>query len=225
MSAGSERIGELYPRWLAFLFDRPTPDWYFELDAGEFETEGEHALMAELVAMTCRRAGRDLRHYTDAQVNAGFSYIFDNGASNVVFSLMARELPLAAKLDCIDALVPLYADCFRLRCDETLGHLSERGNNPLNHICYMLGDMSPLTYWADDPDAARLYEALADAFGRVLRVPHAGCIEGALHALGHMCHCARPPVETAIDAWLAGGPAVRPELLAYAASARTGCVL
>lgn len=89
----SGTIGELYPRWIAFLFDRPGPDWYFDPGAGEFEAEGKHAFMAELVALTCRRAGEDLRHYTDAQLNAGFSYIFDNGASNVVFSLMARELP------------------------------------------------------------------------------------------------------------------------------------
>lgn len=219
------RIEALYPRWIAFLFDRASPDWYFDLDASEFEAEGEHALMAELVAMTCRRAGEDLQHYTNAQVSAGFSYIFDNGSSNVVFSLMAAELPLAAKLDCIDALVPLYADCFRRRCDETLGHLSERSDNPLNTICYMLGDISPLTYWADDPDAARMYAALADAFGRVLRIPHAGCIEGGLHALGHMRHCARQVVETVIDTWLAGEPAVRPELLAYAARAREGHVL
>ncbi|MBQ5942327.1 hypothetical protein [Massilia sp. AB1] len=103
--------------------------------------------------------------------------------------------------------------------------MSERSGNPLNTICYMLGDISPLTYWADDPDAARLYGALAAAFGQVLRIPHAGCIEGALHALGHMCYCAPEPVQEVIDAWLASSPTARPELLAYAANARAGCVL
>jgi len=63
-------IEVLYRRWIAFVFDRTNPDWHVEPDAGEFEAEGDHAVMSELPAMRWRRAGEDLRHYKDVQVNA-----------------------------------------------------------------------------------------------------------------------------------------------------------
>lgn len=65
-----ERSEAPYRRWIALEFDCPNPDWHVEPDAGEFEAEGGHAVMTELLAMRCRRAGEDLRHYNDVQVNA-----------------------------------------------------------------------------------------------------------------------------------------------------------
>jgi len=51
------------------------------------------------------------------------------------------------------------------------------------------------------------------------------CQESALHGLGHW-HGAYPDeVEAIVDRFLAAHPTSRPELLTYARSARSGCVL
>lgn len=68
------------------------------------------------------------------------------------------------------------------------------------------------------------YEALIEAMGRILAIPHPASQESALHGLGHWGEHAPARAEALIDAYLAGNHAARPELINYARAARSGCI-
>jgi hypothetical protein len=143
------KLHSRYQEWLHYVFDRPiTPNgWYFDFEFSDFGAE--KADLAQLVANTMDNCGRDLASYSDDQVNYGLNYIFNNSCSNVVFSLMDDTVPAPLRLRAIASIKSLYQDCFTPRCAHVLGHNDKPGANPLNGICYMLWDVSPLSYWAD----------------------------------------------------------------------------
>ena len=100
----------------------------------------------ELFAHTFEKS-KDLLRFSDAQLSDGFSYMLDNSCSDTVFALMDECVSLEQRKRAIAAIKYVYADCFEQRCSPVLGHLDEPGANALNQICYMLWDVSPLTYW------------------------------------------------------------------------------
>jgi hypothetical protein len=57
-----------------------------------------------------------------------------------------------------------------------------------------------------------------------LRLPNPACQENALHGLGHWARAYPEFTGATIDAYLAANPKLRPELVRYAQSARSGCV-
>ena len=76
-----------------------------------------------------------------------------------------------------------------------------------------------------DAHLPTLQEAALATVKRILMLDSVACQESALHGLGHW-HSLQPDrVESIIDDFLAAHPTARVELLAYARSARCGCVL
>ena len=59
----------------------------------------------------------------------------------------------------------------------------------------------------------------------ILALDSLACQESALHGLGHWQHAYPEEVQQIIDRFLNANKNLRPELAAYARSARTGCVL
>lgn len=228
-----------YRAWIAHIFDRETirDRWYFDIyPAPEFGAGPVETVL--LIGLTMARSGIDLCDFHEKQVAHGLEYIFDQTASDTIYSFARAEVPVGLKVAAIDAMKHLFRDCLGVRCGPYLGHLSEGKGRPLNGFTYMLWDTTPLL-WFDRNDCA-LFGAALRIMEFALSLSNDACIEGALHGLGHMRHRDEEQVEAIIDRFLAttvdapdstpasGQPplrAIRPELRAYARSARRGMVL
>jgi hypothetical protein len=213
-----------YSEWLEHVFDRQATSngWYFdEEDTGFDASETE---IVALVAHTLENCGADLARYSDEQVNHGLKYIFETGCSDIVHALMSDAVPAGLRLQALSAIRILYRDCFGPRCAPVLGHLNAPGANPLNFICYMLWDVSPLSYWERkaNPDRARFYDAVVDVLEDALTSSNPACVESALHGLGHLLSSHIEPVTRVIAAYLRKNIFVSPELKKYAQQAGVG---
>lgn len=213
-----------YQEWLGYVFDRPdTPDaWYFDFELPMFEAD--EVEQAELIAYTFEHCGRDLARFSERQVNYGLEYIFNNSCSDVVFALMSESVPVQLRLRAIEAIKTLYQECFTPRCAPVLGHLNEPGANPLNQVCYMLWDASPLSYWENRPNKEVFYGAVVDVLEAVLESPNPACVESALHGLGHLHSSHLERVEEVVGTYLRRNVFVAPGLQQYAQRAAVGYV-
>lgn len=213
-----------YNDWLKYVFDRPaTPNgWYF--DVGDLEVfQAEPSELVELVTATFENCGRDLASYSNEQLRHGLSYILENGASDAVFSLMSEDVPAGLRLRAIASLKRVYSQVFEPRCAPVLGHVNEPGGNALNYNCYMLWDVSPLSYWERSSERAVFYRAVSDVMEHALQSPNRACVESGLHGLGHIHSYYPQGVEDVIDRYLdARSPPA--ELRQYAVNARRGYV-
>lgn len=214
-----------YQEWLQYLFDRPvTPNgWYFDVECPDFEAENID--LAALITHTMENCCQDLAGYSDAQVSDGLNYIFNNSCSNVVFSLMNDEVPVALRLRAITSIKILYRDCFAPRCAPVLGHNDEPGANPLNTVCYMLWDTSPLSYWERAQNKEVFYRAVIDVMEDALASPNPACVESGLHGLGHVQAYFPEQAHNVIAAYQRRGVFVSPQLQAYAQQASSGYIL
>lgn len=213
-----------YQEWLRYLFDRPvTPNgWFFDTEFSEFEAQESE--IVSLFTFTMHHCGSDLLIYSDAQVRYGLDYIFSNSCSNTVFALMSEAVPSAQKLQALASISTLYNDCFAPRCAPVLGHTSSSGANPLNYICYMLWDTSPLSYWERFQDRQPYYEAIATIMETALALTNPACVESALHGLGHLRAYFPERVSQIIGAYLRHETFVAPALRNYAQMAALGHV-
>jgi hypothetical protein len=214
-----------YHAWLKHVFDRPVhdPAWYFDIDAPEFQADAK--TITELVTRTMLRSGTDLLAYSNGQVNQGLHYIFNNACSNTVFAILDETVPFEQKVAAIRSIKLLYKDCFTPRCAPVLGHLDETGANPLNAICYMLWDVTPLTYWEKRERKDEAYAAILDVLKFALRSTNPACVESALHGLGHMHYKVSRQVEQIVQRFLSKPHIQNEYLLHYAKNAHRGYVL
>jgi hypothetical protein len=213
-----------YAEWLLFVFDRPvTPNgWYFDLEEPTFTAVASE--LAVLVDHTLENCGRDLARFSNEQVYHGLNYIFSNSCSDVVFSLMDESVPTALRLRAIATIKILYRDCFNQRCAPVLGNIDEPGSNPLNSICYMLWDTSPLGYWENRPNKDVFYCAVVEVMAEALNSSNPACVESALHGLGHTQSYYTEKVIEVIDSYLRRNVFVSPQLKEYAQHAKSGCI-
>ncbi|QPF73628.1 hypothetical protein G8A07_12295 [Roseateles sp. DAIF2] len=213
-----------YAEWLKYVFERPvTPNgWYFDIETLEL-FEADASELVELVAAAFENCARDLASYSNEQLRYGLSYIVDNGASDIVFAIMSEDVAVELRLRAIAGLKHVYSHIFETRCAPVLGHTSEPGSNALNYMCYMLWDISPLSYWERSPKRTIFYGAVCDVLERALTSPNRACVESGLHGLGHIYSSYPERVEEVIDQYLhAASP---PEdLRRYAMNARRGHV-
>jgi len=210
--------------WLMAILTRPATidDYYFTPDL-----DPPHATASEFAAHLAwlfAAPGARMAQYDDLSVAAGLRWIFDSAEPLMFRCLGDPTIPQPARLALAAGLVPLFSEVIARRCPAALGHLSEDGG-PLALTAYMFFDV----IWIDSPgppaEAAALDAAMIQAMGAILALPHAACQESALHGLGHWRDRAPDRAGALIDAYLAHRRAARPELVAYARAARTGCVL
>jgi hypothetical protein len=211
-----------YEHWLRYVFDRPTTPngWYFDLEEGELDASD--ADLARLVTQTCSRSEVDLLGYTDAQVAHGLTFMFNPSASNVAFALKARHVPRSVRLSAIESIADLYAGCFAKRCEKALCHGDDVVANPLNIVCYMLWDVSPLSYWEGEPQKRIFYRIVLKVMESALFLDHPACVESALHGLNHLQPHVPVQVRRVIGDWIQGRDALAPALRSYAAAAMHG---
>lgn len=213
-----------YQKWINHVFKHPVlePQWYFDIDAPNFEVSNTEFVF--LFIKTMLRCGIDLLEFDNAQVNQGLYYIFMNCCSDYMFQLRSASVSKEVKARAIIAIKHLYSDCFEKRCTPTLSHLNEPGS-PLNSICYMLWDITPLNYWEDSDDKDFLYEQVVDVLAFALKLPNIACVESALHGLGHTYMEAPKLVEQVLNEFLRENQLFNENLLSYAQFAKSGYIL
>ena len=221
-----ERIDFLpFDGWVRHTFDHPAPgpEWYFDLDAPFWA--GPPRLTIAYVTRLFEDPCPVLAGYTDEQLNRGFWYLLSNGLSDYMCALADASVPLADRVRCVRSFVPVFENLLAVRCTPHLSHLDEPGAGPLNLAGYMWWDIIPFGVAPTDASGRELGEAALGAMADILTIDRVACQESALHGLGHWQR--RWPTEVAriIDEFLARNANARAELLAYARSARGGCVL
>ncbi len=212
-----------FEAWVAHVFDHPVsePRWFADPDAPFWI--GTSATAIPYVTRLFEDPLPVISRYTDAQLAQGFWYLVSNGASDCMVALSDATVPAAERARCMRSFASVFRRVLAARCTPHLSHLDEPGAGPLNVTCYMWWDLLPFAGAPANPaqrdlDAAAL-AVMADALGLPI-----ACQESALHGLGHW-HAAYPrDVESIVDRFLAAHAHARPELLAYARSARAGCV-
>ena len=73
-------------------------------------------------------------------------------------------------------------------------------------------------------DRRALHLAALETMASILRFDSLACQESALHGPGHWHNAFPKRIESLIDDFLRTHPDARPQLLAYARSARCGCI-
>jgi hypothetical protein len=89
----------------------------------------------------------------------------------------------------------------------------------------MWWDTFPSIGSPDDPNLGELQDATLAAMRSILNLDSVACQESALHGLGHWQYSRPDEVASIIDGFIAESDKARPELLIYARSARSGCIL
>lgn len=208
-----------YSEWLDFAFGRMgrdsddewSMDWTFDASARD---------LADLYRYGMDHCGSAFEAYTDRQLAVGLNALLFCVYSNIAEEVMGRHADEQRAVAAIRSLARLYSDGLTARSPHVLGHLSERSENPLWYVTYMLWDVSPIDQYALKTDAR--IDALFATFEAGLASSNIACVESALHGLGHASDKIRPRAQRAITAWIDSGPNVRPELIAYAKRAHGG---
>jgi len=213
-----------YRNWLVQLFDHAEDrqDWWFDADF-VYEPIAPRTLVAHALRLF-EAPALLMSRYSDGQIAAGFKYLIDSGCGGDLRLISHSDVPQSDRLALAGRIDRVYSQIFGARCGPYLGHLSEGSESPLSMLCYMWWDVITLDPIGTPQLDAEFREALIEAMGRTLALPHAACQEGALHGLGHWGNWAPERSAALIDAFLAENRAMRPELVAYARAAGSGCV-
>jgi hypothetical protein len=213
-----------YEEWLEFCFGQfaaaiPGDTAWSLLGDNDFDASPEEII--ELFEATMLRSGTDLVGYSDMTLAIGLQVMFYDGPSSICDSLCSPFHPPLAHRKAIRSIERLYVDCLDRRgLTMFTGEDIAAPNYDLASRVFMLWDMSPLPYRADCKTTITLVEAVAGA----LSCNSVGCLQSAIHGLGHMSAWGRS--RQRLDEFLLlRGDELPPELRDYAQSARIGDIL
>lgn len=215
-----------FPDWIEHAFSHAVRlhgnAWFFDIDAPWWDPAPGVAVdyLTRLFADPLPA----LQWFSDAQIAQGLTYLFNTSALGDSGWLYSRDVPVAARAQCIEAIAILFKQIFAPRAAPVLSHIDEPGGNALNIPCYMWFDVMPSVALADDPDKETLHRALLATMERILNLCNIACQEAALHGLGHWAAAYPDGVAATVGHYLSSEGHKRPELVAYARAARCGCV-
>ena len=211
--------GDRYKEWIGFIFDNEAAE--SDLDGDEFKASNEE--IVELIRLTCFHCGTDLKNHSNHQVDKGLCRLF-YPFDAYVFSFEDPDVDCKDIVMSLQSIQYLYLDLFNERCDPVLSYLDEPTDNPLNGVCYMLWDVTPLSFWNNNPNRKQYYSAIATVMEKALYLSNPACVESALHGLGHIQNYAEELVGQILDRFLEKQKNLRPELICYANNARIGYI-
>jgi hypothetical protein len=213
--------------WLEHAFVREVrlqqAPWYFDPNPDWWDPRP-----AEAVSYLCRLFEEPepaLEGFADSQIAQGITYLVNTSACGDNRWLCSTDVPVKDRVRCVSSIATLFAKLFQPRCTPSLSHLSEADAGTLNCVCYMWWDAFPSLALAGDPDLPTLHETALHTMDRILHLNSIACQESALHGLGHWQGEYRQSVAQIIDYFCETHSKADPRLLAYAQSARCGCVL
>ena len=213
-----------FEEWVVHVFDHEGsgPEWYFDPDCDFWDGPADNTI--EYITRLFTDPMRYLQSYTDEQLGRGLWFLVSNGASDQMFALLDSAVLLETRLKCVRSFCDLFGKLFAKKCSSHLSHVDEPGANPINVVCYMWWDLFPVAGSPDDAAGQALNRTILDVMEHSLNLDSIACQESALHGLGHWMRTYQEQVHEIIDSFLAGHPAVRPELQNYARQARDCCI-
>ena len=228
---GEQGLKDLsFEDWIEHVFSHPAPTfqaaWYHDFNA-EF-WDGPPALTVAHVTRLFEDPDPPLTYFADSQIAQGLHYLIDCGASDSMLALTDPLAPLDDRVACVRSIGSLFAKLFAPRCTPHLSRLDEPGCGVLNGVCYMWWDIFAIAGQVGettDQELQAINKAILAVMKDTLELESLACREGALHGLGHWYTAFPEDVTAIIDDFLRRTPDLRPELEAYARSARCGCVL
>jgi hypothetical protein len=119
--------------WIEHCFDHPVEEEarYWGGDVPDWGVPS--AVTARLIAEAFENSHELLARFSDEQLNQGFWYVV--GVSGMIWALKAADTPTELQVRGVRSFVPLFCQVMASRCSESLGHLDEPGENPLNSVC------------------------------------------------------------------------------------------
>ena len=239
-----------FTEWVTYVFDHPASDsgipkwarssealidrpWYLESDSERWNPSRQPEVTVAYLTNLFENAPRILTPFSDAQINQGFNFLVSNLSSTHMLALFNPAVPWSERKHCISSQYTLFEQFFAPRCFSHLSHLdtSETAQSrvsPLNGMCYMWWDMLHYYGNSEDPDCAEVGVACLEVMRMILELDSDACRESALHGLSHWQY-AYPQhvqaIQASIDEFPDRHPGLRPELKAYARTARKGLVL
>jgi hypothetical protein len=197
--------------------------WHFDPDEDWWDPKPMEAV-AYLTRLFEDREG-SLHWFSDDQIAQGLTYLVGTSASGDNGWLSAIEVPVEARVRCVEAIGKLFDPLFAPRCTLHLSHLCEVAAGTLNCVCNMWWDEFPCIALPRDPNLRRLSGTALTTMEQILGLASLACQESALHGLGHWQGQHAGDVARIIDRFVASHAELDPRLLAYASAARCGCVL
>jgi hypothetical protein len=195
--------------------------WHFDLDADWWSPEPRTGIA--YLTRLFSNGPQVLQWFSDAQIAQGLGGLINAAAIGDQPWMRDPVTPAAERAAVWNAVAIFFADVLAPRCAPALGHLSETGK-PLNGVTYMWWEGFPGLTNPDDPERELVDHSELACLEAILGLDSAACEEAALHGLGHWVR-REPRCEAIIDTYLASGTAARPELVAYARAAHSGCIL
>ncbi|MEZ5691703.1 MAG: hypothetical protein R3D71_08580 [Rickettsiales bacterium] len=227
-----------YEEWVEKIFNPLVEGQYYYWDDNRTYSDIDDIISSvdkiEYLIRLFEHSEDELSMFSDKQVSKGLWYIAGNSEYTEVWK--DDKINERQKKQFIESIYKLFVGCFVNRCERCLGHLDEKGTNPVNSICYMWWDILPIISSKKTDD----YLLFLDIMKKILSINHVACQESALHGLGHWHNSHPEIVEDIIDNYLArfgnlftqkkGKRVLKdpkqelPKILRYALQARTGCV-
>ncbi len=165
-----------------------------------------------------------MKDYTVWQLARGIDVIFNANVADYVFDLRDGSASFEKKVEAILSMKKLYSECFFKLCRPRLGHLSE-DMNELESFCYMIWDVSPLSYCENNDQKDRFYSAIAEVMEYALSLNNIACKESALHGLGHLISPPHyPRAKDIIQNFIDKNKNADPRIIKYAEQAKTGMI-
>jgi hypothetical protein len=167
---------------------------------------------------------RTLCWFSDDQIAQGLTYLVGTSASGDNGWLSAIEVPVEARVRCVEAIGKLFDRLFARRCTPHLSHLSEVAAGRLNCVLYVVGRIS-MHRIAERPESATAKRYSLDDHGAHSRTGFAHVPGKCIPWAGHWQRQHATEVARIIDAFVSSQTELDPRLLAYANAARCGCIL
>ena len=213
--------------WLGHSFGREVrfqqAPWYFDPDHDWWDPAPMEAV--SYLTRLFEDPEPALQGFADSQIAQGLTYLVNTSARGDDGWLCSTDVPVKDRVRCVRSVAALFTKLFEPRCAPSLSHLSESDAGTLNCVCYMWWDAFPSLALAGDPDLPTLHDCALRTMERILDLNSIACQESALHGLGHWQRNYSEEVTQIIDRFCEAHSKADPRLLAYARSARCGCVL
>src|ERR1700756_2656550 len=156
-----------FEEWIEHAFSREVriqqAAWYFDPNHDWWNPKPVEAVA--YLTRLFEDPERILCWFSDDQIAQGLTYLVGTSASGDNGWLSAMEVPVEARLRCVEAIGKLFDRLFAPRCTPHLSHLSEVAAGDLNCVCYNVVGRISLHRIAERPEPATAKQYSFDDHG------------------------------------------------------------